>query len=212
VFSDRRQARACAMKIDLESCSHLLWECFVVAWPISWFSLLRHVHLNEPGRTEWEGFLTGTQAAAAGRQNFLLCCSVLDMFCSKLCLCWCKDRWKLIQDTHGWHKINQLIFCLCISEFLCCEVCGLKHINWQLAGGVTALVDMPLNSFPTTTTKDNLLLKVPTSLTLLFSRNFVWFGLIEHFLYFFVMQSDTAFLVEYVSLLHPIGFRIFSHI
>jgi len=24
VFSDRRQARACAMKIDLESCSHLL--------------------------------------------------------------------------------------------------------------------------------------------------------------------------------------------
>jgi len=64
-----------------------------------------HVHLNEPGRTEWEGFLTGTQAAAAG--------------------------------------------------------------------GVTALVDMPLNSFPTTTTKDTLLLKVLTSLTLLFSRNFV---------------------------------------
>ena len=25
-----------------------------------------HVHLNEPGRTEWEGFLTGTRAAAAG--------------------------------------------------------------------------------------------------------------------------------------------------
>lgn len=25
-----------------------------------------HVHLNEPGRTEWEGFRTGTQAAAAG--------------------------------------------------------------------------------------------------------------------------------------------------
>ena len=25
-----------------------------------------HVHLNEPGRTEWEGFVTGTQAAAAG--------------------------------------------------------------------------------------------------------------------------------------------------
>lgn len=25
-----------------------------------------HVHLNEPGRTEWEGFATGTQAAAAG--------------------------------------------------------------------------------------------------------------------------------------------------
>ncbi|KAI7863594.1 allantoinase [Spinellus fusiger] len=25
-----------------------------------------HVHLNEPGRTEWEGFSTGTRAAAAG--------------------------------------------------------------------------------------------------------------------------------------------------
>lgn len=25
-----------------------------------------HVHLNEPGRTEWEGFATGTRAAAAG--------------------------------------------------------------------------------------------------------------------------------------------------
>ena len=23
-----------------------------------------HVHINEPGRTEWEGFLTATQAAA----------------------------------------------------------------------------------------------------------------------------------------------------
>ncbi len=25
-----------------------------------------HVHVNEPGRTEWEGFLTATKAAAAG--------------------------------------------------------------------------------------------------------------------------------------------------
>src|SRR6185295_13469625 len=25
-----------------------------------------HVHLNEPGRTEWEGFATATRAAAAG--------------------------------------------------------------------------------------------------------------------------------------------------
>ena len=25
-----------------------------------------HVHLNEPGRTEWEGFWTGTRAAAFG--------------------------------------------------------------------------------------------------------------------------------------------------
>src|SRR4051812_37336384 len=25
-----------------------------------------HVHINEPGRTDWEGFATGTRAAAAG--------------------------------------------------------------------------------------------------------------------------------------------------
>ena len=25
-----------------------------------------HVHINEPGRTEWEGFSTATRAAAAG--------------------------------------------------------------------------------------------------------------------------------------------------
>ena len=25
-----------------------------------------HIHLNEPGRTEWEGFVSATRAAAAG--------------------------------------------------------------------------------------------------------------------------------------------------
>src|SRR5579871_7072918 len=50
-----------------------------------------HVHINEPGRTEWEGFTTATRAAAAG--------------------------------------------------------------------GVTTLVDMPLNSSPVTTTADALAVK-----------------------------------------------------
>ena len=31
-----------------------------------------HVHLNEPGRTEWEGFETGTRAAAAGGYTLLV--------------------------------------------------------------------------------------------------------------------------------------------
>ena len=31
-----------------------------------------HVHLNEPGRTDWEGFKTGTRAAAAGGVTTLL--------------------------------------------------------------------------------------------------------------------------------------------
>src|ERR1700733_14973856 len=31
-----------------------------------------HVHINEPGRTEWEGFATATQAAAAGGYTTLV--------------------------------------------------------------------------------------------------------------------------------------------
>ena len=31
-----------------------------------------HVHINEPGRTEWEGFATGTSAAAAGGYTTLI--------------------------------------------------------------------------------------------------------------------------------------------
>jgi allantoinase len=31
-----------------------------------------HVHLNEPGRTDWEGFVTGTRAAAAGGVTTLI--------------------------------------------------------------------------------------------------------------------------------------------
>ena len=31
-----------------------------------------HVHINEPGRTEWEGFETGTQAAAAGGSTTII--------------------------------------------------------------------------------------------------------------------------------------------
>lgn len=33
-----------------------------------------HVHVNEPGRTQWEGFETATKAAAAGG-----CCTIVDM-------------------------------------------------------------------------------------------------------------------------------------
>ena len=31
-----------------------------------------HVHINEPGRTEWEGFETATQAAAAGGSTTII--------------------------------------------------------------------------------------------------------------------------------------------
>ena len=31
-----------------------------------------HIHINEPGRTEWEGFETATRAAAAGGYTCLI--------------------------------------------------------------------------------------------------------------------------------------------
>src|SRR6266581_9555511 len=31
-----------------------------------------HVHINDPGRTEWEGFSTATRAAATGGYTFLV--------------------------------------------------------------------------------------------------------------------------------------------
>src|SRR5712692_5795176 len=31
-----------------------------------------HVHINEPGRTEWEGFVTATRAAVAGGVTTLI--------------------------------------------------------------------------------------------------------------------------------------------
>lgn len=34
----------------------------------SWNFYKRHVHLDDPGRSEWEGFSSGTKAAAAGNQ------------------------------------------------------------------------------------------------------------------------------------------------
>lgn len=69
-----------------------------------------HVHLNEPGRTEWEGFATGTQAAAAG--------------------------------------------------------------------GVTTVIDMPLNAIPPTTTVANFLLKIAAAQNQTWVDVGFWGGLI----------------------------------
>jgi allantoinase len=69
-----------------------------------------HVHINEPGRTEWEGFLTGTKAA--------------------------------------------------------------------VAGGTTAIVDMPLNAHPTTTTKQHLDEKKEAAEGKLYIDTGFWGGLV----------------------------------
>ncbi|KAG6820730.1 hypothetical protein H0H93_012376 [Arthromyces matolae] len=69
-----------------------------------------HVHLNEPGRTDWEGFLTGTKAA--------------------------------------------------------------------ISGGVTTVVDMPLNSIPPTTTTEHLNLKRKAAQNQCYSDVAFWGGVI----------------------------------
>ncbi|XP_054804020.1 allantoinase [Prosopis cineraria] len=69
-----------------------------------------HVHLDEPGRTEWEGFYTGTRAAAAG--------------------------------------------------------------------GVTTVVDMPLNNHPTTVSRETLKLKLEAAKKKLYVDAGFWGGLI----------------------------------
>ncbi|XP_050345529.1 allantoinase-like isoform X2 [Nymphalis io] len=69
-----------------------------------------HVHVNEPGRTSWEGYVTATRAAAAG--------------------------------------------------------------------GITTLVDMPLNSFPPTTTLENLKIKASTAREEVYIDVAFWGGII----------------------------------
>jgi allantoinase len=81
-----------------------------------------HVHLNEPGRTEWEGFETGSKAAAAG--------------------------------------------------------------------GVTTLVDMPLNAIPPTTTVDNLRIKIEAARSQIWVDVGFWGGVIPG------NQADLVPLVE----------------
>jgi len=65
-----------------------------------------HVHINEPGRTEWEGFATATRAAAAGGVttivdmplNCIPATTTLDALNAKLAAA----RGKLIVDTAFW--------------------------------------------------------------------------------------------------------------
>src|SRR5882672_8847997 len=65
-----------------------------------------HVHVNEPGRTEWEGFATATRAAAAGGVttivdmplNCIPATTTVDAFKTKLAAA----RGKLMVDTAFW--------------------------------------------------------------------------------------------------------------
>ncbi|KAI7995482.1 Serine--glyoxylate aminotransferase [Camellia lanceoleosa] len=76
----------------------------------SMLSTIRHAHLDDPGRTEWEGFPSGTRAAAAG--------------------------------------------------------------------GLTTLVDMPLNSFPSTVSKETFELKIKAAAKRIYVDIGFWGGLV----------------------------------
>jgi len=90
-----------------------------------------HVHINEPGRTDWEGFETATRAAAYG--------------------------------------------------------------------GITTVVDMPLNSIPPTTTKENLLIKLKSAQSKCSVDVAFWGG---------VVPNNSQYLREMVKMGVP-GFKCF---
>jgi hypothetical protein len=84
-------------------------------------SFSSHAHLDEPGRAEWEGFSTGTKAAAAGE--------------------------RLSHSTTS-------------SAFVSQEPAQQNTQRLSFSGGITTLVDMPLNSHPSTVSEQTLKLKV----------------------------------------------------
>lgn len=93
-----------------------------------------HVHLDEPGRTEWEGFSSGTKAAAAG--------------------------------------------------------------------GVTTLIDMPLNSFPTTVSEEKLRLKVKAAEEKIYVDVGFWGGLVPE-------NAFNATALERLLSAGALGFKCF---
>eukprot|EP01018_Ginkgo_biloba_P033503 Gb_06435 [translate_table: standard] len=95
-----------------------------------------HVHLNEPGRVEWEGFVTGTKAAAAVEAQHL----------------------KEVCDEQA------LYFSTLLSS--------------HPSGGFTTLIDMPLNSAPTTISKEAFDMKVEAAKGKIFVDVGFWGGLV----------------------------------
>jgi len=95
------------------------------------------VHLNEPGRTEWEGFRTGTIV----------------------------------------RPLLSLSLALFVPTPLTASVDGCLS-QAAVSGGVTTLIDMPLNAIPPTTTVENLQLKLDAAKGQCFVDVGFWGGVI----------------------------------
>ncbi|OBZ83602.1 Allantoinase [Choanephora cucurbitarum] len=72
ILIDKTTGKIVEVALDGEKCNMIVNEAELEVIQLDQNQLLMpglvdaHVHLNEPGRTEWEGFETGTKAAAAG--------------------------------------------------------------------------------------------------------------------------------------------------
>ena len=67
VEGERIRAIISSGEIPVEACREDVGDAALVPGLVD-----SHVHINEPGRTEWEGFLTATRAAAAGGITMLV--------------------------------------------------------------------------------------------------------------------------------------------
>ncbi|KAK9152728.1 hypothetical protein Sjap_000208 [Stephania japonica] len=100
-----------------------------------------HSHLDEPGKSEWEGFESGTKAAAAGCQKY-----------------------------KGFEEILWLV--------AYGKVFFKKFTPNFIAGGITTLIDMPLNSVPSTVSVDALKLKLDAAEENIYVDVGFWGGLV----------------------------------
>jgi allantoinase len=106
-----------------------------------------HVHINEPGRTEWEGFLTATSAAAAGGIT-----TVMDMPLNCLPVTTTKDALEIkINEVSGKLFINVGFWGGVVPESLD-ELEDL--LNAGVFGVKSFLIDSGIKEFPEMKEKD----------------------------------------------------------
>jgi hypothetical protein len=136
----------------------------------------RHAHLDEPGRAEWEGFSNGTRAAAAGANSPQPPTCWLLIYTYQLPLKYSYGSGSLVHlyvhpygltsGSLSQEQAEQITSFQCNAQFPSGSKLILLCINRAalfclfVSGGITTLVDMPLNSFPSTVSEETLKLKV----------------------------------------------------
>ena len=106
-----------------------------------------HVHINEPGRTEWEGFETATQAAAAGGST-----TIIDMPLNASPVTTTLDAFKeKLESSKGKMNVNVGFYAGLIPG-------NAPHLDSLIQGGVVGvkcfLTHSGIDEFPNVTEKD----------------------------------------------------------